>query len=344
LFRDLRIAVIIASTGRPTGLARWPAHCARQSMPPAQLIFSMVKPADYAGTLQRSEGLAVYGPPGLCAQRNRGLALVDPDVDIIAFFDDDYVPSAFCLEGIARFFREQPDFAGVTGTLLADGIHGPGISYEDACAMIRDHDSSYSPPAIALSRRFGLYGCNMAFRRSAIHGLLFDEALPKYAWQEDVDFARQVAQRGKIGGTNAFVGVHQGSKNGRSSGAQLGYSQIANPVYLMRKGTMSPRFAGGHMARNILANMARSLSPEPWVDRRGRLKGNMIAIADVLRGRDDPRRISQSDLPCLVPASCSFPATTFAASGRPASISSPATWLVTRTCNSSPSASAFCPS
>jgi hypothetical protein len=35
----------------------------------------------------------------------------------------------------------------------------------------------------------------------------------------------------------------------------------------------------------------RSFRPEPFVDRRGRLRGNMIALADVMRGRLAPERI-----------------------------------------------------
>jgi len=31
--------------------------------------------------------------------------------------------------------------------------------------------------------------------------------------------------------------------------------------------------------------------PEPWVDRRGRVRGNLMAFRDLLRGRLDPRRI-----------------------------------------------------
>jgi hypothetical protein len=59
----------------------------------------------------------------------------------------------------------------------------------------------------------------------------------------------------------------------------------------MRKGTASPRFALNLAARNMLANLVKALRPEPWVDRRGRLRGNFLALADVLRGRIDPRRI-----------------------------------------------------
>ena len=49
------------------------------------------------------------------------------------------------------------------------------------------------------------------------------------------------------------------------------------------------------MSRNVGANLLRSLYPEPWIDRFGRLKGNMIALVDVLRGRASPVKILQLD-------------------------------------------------
>ena len=41
----------------------------------------------------------------------------------------------------------------------------------------------------------------------------------------------------------------------------------------------------------ILANAAKSISPEPWVDRAGRLRGNLLALADILMGRSHPGRV-----------------------------------------------------
>jgi hypothetical protein len=45
------------------------------------------------------------------------------------------------------------------------------------------------------------------------------------------------------------------------------------------------------MRQNIAANLLKSLAPEPWIDRRGRLRGNLIALLDIARGQVDPRRI-----------------------------------------------------
>ena len=89
----------------------------------------------------------------------------------------------------------------------------------------------------------------------------------------------------------ALRGVHLGTKTGRSPGIRLGYSQIANPAYLIGKGTMAPRRAVRQMVRNVAANLVKSLRPEPWIDRRGRLKGNILGLWDLLRRRARPDRI-----------------------------------------------------
>ena len=130
----------------------------------------------------------------------------------------------------------------------------------------------------------------MAYRRSVIGGERFDENLPLYGWQEDVDFAIRIGRRGRIAATNAFFGVHRGAKGGRISGRKFGYSQVANIVYLGRKRTMPWWFGLFLLGRNIIANHARMLWPEAWVDRPGRAMGNWLAFIDLLRGRLSPLR------------------------------------------------------
>ncbi|MEL6979627.1 MAG: hypothetical protein AAGM38_13230 [Pseudomonadota bacterium] len=96
---------------------------------------------------------------------------------------------------------------------------------------------------------------------------------------------------GRIVILEAACGVHMGAKSGRSPGLRLGYSQVANPIYLMRKGSMPMKWGLHFMSRNVVANVLKSLMPEPYIDRRGRLKGNCLAIYDFARGRVDPERI-----------------------------------------------------
>jgi hypothetical protein len=132
----------------------------------------------------------------------------------------------------------------------------------------------------------------MAYRLSAIHGLRFDERLPLYGWHEDSDFRGQVEKRGLFVKAPDLWGVHLGHKAGRVNGTMLGYSQIANVAYLARKGTVPKRFLLASGTRNVVSNLMRSPRPEPFIDRRGRLRGNMLALRDMALRRLSPERVS----------------------------------------------------
>lgn len=289
---QLSLAVVVASLGRPDVLAELIEDLRTQSQPPDHIILSVTGEDDLPPPSARDKDIILLvGPKGSCAQRNLGLEHVPDDCDIILFCDDDYVPSRFMAERLRAFFAANPDVAGVSGRLLADGIHGPGISRSHAKTIVTAYDTE--PAQILVPRRdhYGLYGCNMAFRREAIGAIRFDEQLPLYGWQEDIDFSARVGKAGRLVGTHAFAGVHRGVKSGRSSGVRVGYSQVVNPVYLSRKGTMRARYAARIVANNVAANLIHMLHPEPWVDRRGRVAGNWLGLFDLLRGRVTPERI-----------------------------------------------------
>jgi hypothetical protein len=292
------IAIIIASKSRPVELGRWVQHVAKQSRPPALMIWAVTAeedlPPGWRGLLSARLKI-VFAPAGTCAQRNAGLDNLPEMVGIVAFFDDDYIPAATCLEGIAAFFAAYPQAAGATGHLLADGIKSRGIPYEEAVALLQGFGAKPASTAPSLEDTEGLYGCNMVFRRAAIGTERFDEQLPSYAWQEDVDFAQRVRRFGAIGRTNAFTGVHQGTKAGRTSGRRFGYSQVANPIYLYLKGTVSARKMLVLILRNLAINHLKTPFPEPYVDRWGRVQGNWLALGDLLTGRLHPQRILQME-------------------------------------------------
>ena len=291
---SLTVAVVIASLGRPDLLSQMRALIAAQTRQPEILLFSVVGEADVPADFFDDENCRIImGSKGLCAQRNNALDWLGDRYDIVLFYDDDFIPARTSVEGVERLFRTHPEVAGATGNVLADGINNAGISFEQAQAILDKHSSRDSTPNCIVGPLSGLYGCNMAYRVSAIGTTRFDERLKLYAWQEDIDFAGSLHARGRIVKTFAFAGVHQGVKIGRTPGRRLGYSQIINPTYLARKGTMPLSFALKLIIRNTIANHVKLLRPEPWVDRWGRVRGNWIGFADLLRGRVTPERIEQ---------------------------------------------------
>jgi GT2 family glycosyltransferase len=293
----MRVAVGIATMGRRDTLSETLRELAKQSRLPDLVIVCPAAPDDVdSGLLKqlpyRTE--IATGPLGTPHQRNSILRQT-AGFDAIVFFDDDYFPSPRYLENAEAILRRDEDVGVITGTLIEDGINGPGLTPEQARSRILAEPAPTG--AGVLTTDYGAYGCNMVIRLGPVHehGVEFDEALPMYGWQEDIDFSRQLAAWGRVVRAKALTGVHLGIKRGRTSGTRFGYSQIANPIYLMRKGTVSLSFGGSTLARNLLANLVRSLRPEPYVDRAGRLKGNMLACLDILRGRLHPGRIRELD-------------------------------------------------
>jgi len=231
----------------------------------------------------------VSGKMGLPSQRNT--IMNSTRADIVAFFDDDFLPARDYLKEVELLFSGAADIVVATGHVIADGIAGPGLSFSEGAERLHQiSENTGGEPR----ETYGGYGCNMIIRRDAAekYNVRFDEKLPLYAWQEDIDFSRQMAAHGRVVNCPRLRGVHLGTKRaGRGPGDQLGYSQVANPVYMVRKGTMSWQYATKLISNNILSNIGKSLFPEHWVDRRGRLKGNVIAIRDWLTGRLDPENV-----------------------------------------------------
>jgi GT2 family glycosyltransferase len=288
------IAVIIATRGRPEIVKELVKDIAQQSKPPDHTFVIATRPEDVWELDRAQPNVTVeIGRTGLTKQRNDGLALAGAKFSYIVFFDDDFVPSRFWLERVFEIFESRPDVAGVTGTVLADGTTTAGVPLNEARSIVRLHDTGPHQDGMLHDKLAygGNMGSNMAFRYSALRNIAFDERLPLYAWLEDHDFRGQVERHGRVVRADALWGVHLGHKPGRLRGVMLGYSQIANPLYLAKKGTVPKPYLAKLITKNVVINAVRSLWPEPFVDRRGRLIGNIVALADLVRGRMSPERV-----------------------------------------------------
>jgi GT2 family glycosyltransferase len=286
----VRIVIGIATRGRADSLVETLRELQGQTRPPDRIIVSHVADADITGAQDWAGVTFLKGGAGLARQRNTILEKLDGD-DIILFLDDDFLPAPRYIEAILSTFATHPDVVITTGRILADGARGPGLSLAEGRDILAQGWGA--SPRGPISPTFSGYGCNMAMRLSAIRqcNLTFDERLPLYGWYEDVDFCRRLSHAGRIVEVAEACGVHLGAKSGRTSGLRLGYSQVVNPFYLWRKGSYPLDHAVRSVTRHLLINSLRSARPEPWVDRRGRLFGNSLALLDILRGRARPERI-----------------------------------------------------
>lgn len=288
----------IPSAGRKGILSDTLAHLSQQIRRPDKIILCTPDDEDYqTPEFDRALDLIhIRATKGSCSQRNAMLDLLKDEDGILLIIDDDFFVHRHYLDAIERTMQARPDIALANGHIIKDGIIGPGIPVAEANRMLDETPPDPAPVARVQDKIVG-YGCNMAIRLEHARGVRFDENLPLYGWLEDVDFSHQLSNSGKIVDVSAVAGVHLGIKMGRTPGKKFGYSQIVNPIYLIRKGSMKPRHAVALMLRNMGMNVTRSVSPEPYLDRRGRLYGNVLGLLDIIRGRINPRAVAQLDQP-----------------------------------------------
>jgi GT2 family glycosyltransferase len=290
------ISVGIATNGRGPILQEAIRYIGRQTRLPNELIICSAIGAETGPIPSVDVPFPIHfiqSELGLTKQRNAILRKANRS-DVLLFLDDDFFLCDTYIAEMEKIF-EDVTVVVATGTVVADGIKGPGISPDDAGRMIRRENAARPPSGLRRIRQG--YGCNMAlrYRPMVAHGLTFDENLPRYGWYEDVDLMRRLAVHGQVVRSAAARGVHLGTKAGRTSGRFLGYSQVANPIYLHEKGIYDLHEAFISIAKNFAANIARSLYPESYIDRRGRLLGNLAGLRDLATRKLHPLNALRMD-------------------------------------------------
>jgi len=304
----MRAHVIVATTGRSKEVGALADFLARQTLRASTTIVIGAQASDVEGLAAQAAQLdypietIVSDRAGLPIQRNIGLAKLKvligadslQDGHAVIFFDDDFRPAREWLESAVSVFVENKEIVGLTGSVLADGVKRQTVSEAEAVQYLNGEKRPHDHWASGGEARDvnSVYGCNMAFRGAVVGKCVFDERLPLYAWQEDRDFTGQALRFGRVIYTPKCRGVHLGVKGARSNGVRLGYSQIANPIYLAKKGTMENRIMLRFVMRAIASNhygaILRRTHPG---DFSGRLKGNYYALFDLLRRQCRPEKI-----------------------------------------------------
>ncbi|WP_394277112.1 glycosyltransferase family 2 protein [Luteococcus sp.] len=298
----VKIAVVIPTVQRPDALDRCLTALEGQSFPAWQILVCPPREVLQDPGLRISHPAATFvpSPKGAAAQRNAGLRMVDPEVDVVVFLDDDSVPRDDHLEEVARIFDEVPGVIAISGKVARDGA---AEHVELSPEEIREALESSRDPETPLAGGDvdELYGCNIAVRRSALvevapDGRVFDECLPLYSAFEDLDLARRLVAMGsgRILYAPRCVVVHQGHQSGgRTQHVRYGYSSVMNLEYLRRKGSLGFNDVLPRIARSVAANSVKAVRGADTVGRRSRLRGQFLAFADLLRGRVTPERITE---------------------------------------------------
>jgi hypothetical protein len=289
----MRIAIGIATRGRAAMLAETLRELRRQLRPPDRLLVCHTVPDDIAGAAAAAPVAEfIASPPGLPRQRNAILdAAAEDGSDAVLFLDDDFLPAPDYLAVTEAVLEARPDCVVTTGTVLADGAKGPGIRPEEGREILaRDR-----PPGdpLAAQAHFNGYGCNMAVRMAPVlaHGLRFDEALPLYAWYEDIDFTRALGRHGAI----LRLEGARGRASRREVGAHAGPSGSATARWSTRSTWRARAPSPGPRHPERGAPHRHEPRPQPLARAGGGPLGavprNMIGLWDLVRGRAAPSRI-----------------------------------------------------
>ncbi len=284
--------MVLASAGRPNLLAEALRSCSAQT----DVDFVGVVSVPDEASLPEDRALLadwrlVVGTRGLAAQRNAALDVIE-DADVVAFFDDDAVLRQDYLRNAVSFLERHPDVVAITGRVLRDGATTGEVPAAEAADVLATSAAEALRGTWRRTRE--LYGCNFVVRAPAARLERFDDRLPLYSWLEDHDFARRCMRHGQLAEVDDCVVVHRAAASGgRQAHRRLGYSQLMNPIYLFRKGSFPLWLMSWEIFRPVAKNVLYALAGGARSWRRERLGGNLIAAADVVRGRFTPERISE---------------------------------------------------
>jgi glycosyltransferase involved in cell wall biosynthesis len=281
------LAVIVPTQGRRKTLGETVQSILRQTDIPDQIILSASEPADIDQELAANPRFVfIYGPRGTTQQRNRGIDRLDPKTEIVCMLDDDVELPEDYFASVKRLFESRADVIGFSGSVMTVDHK----TRQEAQEILRQ----WKPEDRFGEGRIGL-GCSMNVRRWVLDKVRFDERLALYGRLEDADFAAQTIHLGKQGTYFASRVCHLMEKQGRLPGKAYGFSQVMNPYYLWRKGSM-PSFwevVRAHWWIAFGSNTWGMVRPRRPIDHWGRLRGNFLAIWFILRGKVEPEYVEK---------------------------------------------------
>jgi len=235
------IAVIIPVRGRPDLLHIAVRDLARQTVQPAQILLVLADGGQVLPETLTVPGVQIVPcDPGVPRQRNAGIAALLPSIRMVAFLEQDVLLNPHFLESAWRVLGALPDVAVLTGHIIGDG-HKDGEPDPERAAELLARDAlacDHFHLAVIHRPVASAPGSNMVAPRFVVDRMAFDEALTGDAWLEDYDWSRRCHRLGRVVQAQNLRLVRMGADCGRDRHAALGYSRIANPWYLWRKGVM----------------------------------------------------------------------------------------------------------
>ena len=205
-----KIAIVIPTIGRYAELRRMLASLAAQTRLPEQVLIV----GEGAGNAEIARGFpqlnAEFIPmpnSSICGERNRGARQARPDVDLIAFMDDDIVLEPPAIEAFLRFWETAPEDLGGASCRFANHprIYAPRLKNLRAVSRLSLYDRRDG-----LVLRSGVHtqmpnieqdtyvqwlpSGAVVYSRKVLAEFRFDEWLEGYSHLEDLDHSYRIGK------------------------------------------------------------------------------------------------------------------------------------------------------
>jgi glycosyl transferase family 2 len=241
--------------------------------------------------------------PGLLGSRIEAVTLAT--YDWLLFFDDDVEIEPDYLSHFVEVVGQNPNLAGLGGVdllapaltswrligRLAVGLEPLRLGRRSASGFPAHMDRARAAGRAFASLR--VYGCNMAFRKTALQGLCLLPGFEGYSLYEDAYLSFEASRSGPLLVDPRLKVRHHHSPSSRDASREVGRMSVLNHCRLMRLYGASPlRHAG--MFISILCLVAWSTATglchgAARKDRgldfaRGQLSGLASLFADLFRG------------------------------------------------------------
>jgi len=246
-----KLAIVIPTLGRYAELRRMLASLARQSRWPQQVLIvgEGEGNAQIASEFPELHAEFILFPgSSISDARNRGAQAAHPDLDLIAFIDDDIVLDPGAIEAVMRFWETAPaDLGGTALNVLNDSRRvASWLKRKRIAAQLGLYDSTKG--AVARSGFHVPFGevsetidvawlptyC-VVYARRVFERYGFDEFFKGYSYLEDLDLSYRVGKKHRLAVIPDARFYHFPSIVGRPNSYLFGKKEVVNRLYFVSK-------------------------------------------------------------------------------------------------------------
>lgn len=286
-----RIAFITPTKDRPEELRKMLASLAEQTRCPDQVIVVDASNISNQEVVTEYPNLNISylewrNQPSAAAQRNGGIALLEDDINLVCFFDDDQTLNYDALKIMEQFYLDN-DTERLAGTAFycSDydkflGNYGLFFKNSRLCKKLglyasagRVAKSGWQSMIKSTTENLELEWMSssaMMLKRDILQQYSFDTFFQGYSYLEDLDFSYSISRRYQLILVAKARFDHFHSTNSRISQYKFGIMEVVNRQYFVRKHQLSiPHYRIGVFIRWCIS-MATGDLQRSW--------GNIVAL------------------------------------------------------------------